>query len=59
MRVKVFVDYCRPKVHKLPDQKPGNEQPETPLESTPPGGRSPGKLQAKAKLVNLRSLDVS
>ena len=59
MSSRVKINFClsRPKVQKLPSNPNGNGRPYTPLEGTPEGGLSPGKLNRKARMVNLRSLD--
>ena len=58
MRVKIhFVLTSRPKAQKPTNNlEVGDLQP-TPLEVTPEGGMSPGKMVRKAKLVSQRSLE--
>ena len=56
-RAIIYIDGSRPKAQKLLNIQTGNGHPQTPIEETPRGDISLGKLRQKAKLVNLRSLD--
>ena len=57
MRLRIFFSVSGPKAQKLTNSQMANVRPYTPLEPTPEGAMSPGKLKQKARMVSKLALD--